>query len=71
MFKSVCDKQTIVRCEYFPGVKAHHTLMVLKTYSGEEISPLGMLDVKRTTTIKFDTFCCQEWRASIVWAPVA
>lgn len=31
--------------EYFPGVKTRHTSVVLKTYSGKEISPIGMLDV--------------------------
>ena len=47
--------------EYFPGV-ARHTSVVLKIYSGEEISPLEMLMSTFSTTDnnKTATFCCQD-----------
>ena len=31
--------------EYFPCMKTRYTSVILKTYSGEEISPLDIVDV--------------------------
>ena len=40
---SVINKQQFDK--YFPGKNTIYTSVILKTYSGEEISPLGMVDV--------------------------
>ena len=40
---SVINKQQFD--EYFPGMKTRYTSVILKTYSGEEICPLGIVDV--------------------------
>ena len=40
---SVINKQQFD--EYFPEMKTRYTSVILKTYSGEEISPLGIVDI--------------------------